>query len=1266
MIDLPWDFIADGSGGEIQIIPRKNYSENGGSAGVSSIPTTSIPLELGHFGFEDVPKELESRFLIPSNLLDSDLLASAMRYWEPSIDPTEFLNIVDETLPATFEFLRTPGDFDIDPSRFIENLSQGDDARNSFSFQRKPNKQADFVRGRSSNMPFAPGGIEKVAIAQQKRPLSGWIDGEEFTIPHDLNIVPHGLDRGMITEKEPTALGKDIMHILSSNSVDADLHAWLLNPEPDAKPPSEKHDEDASEEHRGRENPNIDFMLRNSDSIARRLPPKRKATPPPTKQWAHSVDATKDFPEFNQLVPNMAHSFPFELDVFQKRAVYHLEQGDSVFVAAHTSAGKTVVAEYAIALARKHMTRTIYTSPIKALSNQKYRDFLTTFEDVGILTGDVQIRPEAACVIMTTEILRSMLYRGADLIRDVEFVIFDEVHYVNDVERGVVWEEVIIMLPAHVNLVLLSATVPNAFDFADWVGRTKKKDIYVIPTQKRPVPLEHYLYHDQEMYKIVSQSNFDTGGWKRLSDKLNDKKKPDTFQRKPPPSGGGDARGGRGGGPVGRGGSSGAGRGDNRNQQQRSGAPAGKSNFSYSMRSGPNQAGADKTGRSIYFPLINSFLKKRDLLPCIVFTFSKKKCEEFASTLSNVDLTSGAKEKSEIHLFFARCVSRLKGTDKELPQVLRTREMLSRGIAVHHSGLLPIIKEIVEILFTRGLVKVLFATETFAMGVNAPAKSVVFSSTRKHDGRDFRMLSPGEYIQMSGRAGRRGLDTTGTVLIVVDDEMPNQLDIVQMTTGRPTKLESQFRLTYNMILNLLRVEAFKVEEMIQRSFFEADTQKAIPDRQRDLEESAKALKLRQKLSCHICVDGDISTYYDLTSTALQLIVETRSKLVDTQLWLKALSIGRVVVVNTPLYRNVLGIVLSSDPGAQKSKVVLLTDKSLADKALPPILKIFVPILPNAVSVILSITNNEIVFVSNIQLRVNHVPILMGDPNALLAAVQDLLEVGQNHVGPGLIEEFDWSKLRDIDFHEKRSALTQLKHTLGSFPCLECPDLVQHFAITHEEKELAQKIRDLSNLDQNLHLLPDYHRRVEVLKVLSFIEEDETVKIKGRVACEINTADELILSELILDNILGDYEPAEIVALLSAFVFQEKRASEPSLTLRLEQGTERMKEIAVRVAEVQRQCGLPVAVDEVVEGLHFGLVEVVYEWARGTAFKEITELTDVLEGSIVRCIVRLDETCRDVRNAARIIGDTSLYRKMEEASEAIKRDIVFAASLYHSI
>ena len=557
---------------------------------------------------------------------------------------------------------------------------------------------------------------------------------------------------------------------------------------------------------------------------------------------------------FAELVPNMAKQWPFELDTFQKEAVYHLEKGDSVFVAAHTSAGKTVVAEYAIALAAKHMTKAIYTSPIKALSNQKFRDFRNSFDEVGILTGDVQINPEASCLIMTTEILRSMLYRGADLIRDVEFVIFDEVHYVNDLERGVVWEEVIIMLPEHVSLILLSATVPNTLEFASWVGRTKKKEIYVISTAKRPVPLEHYLWAGKAMYRIVDANKaFDEKAWKEAHDVLSGKDKIKTVVAQSPAE-----RGYRGGhssprGQPQRGGAQQRGRG----QPQRGGAALSSSNRG---RPGGMRTTAAQD-RNIWVHLVQH-LRKADLLPACVFVFSKRRCEENADALSNLDYCT-ATEKSAIHMTFQRSIARLKPEDRMLPQIRRVRELLGRGIAVHHGGLLPIVKEVVEILFAKTLVKVLFATETFAMGLNLPTRTVVFSGFRKHDGRSFRDLTPGEYTQMAGRAGRRGLDPVGSVIIVApgSDEAPPVATLRNMILGDPTKLRSQFRLTYNMILNLLRVEALKVEDMIKRSFSENATQALLPEHEKQVKISEADLAKIKREPCKIC-DADIVECHD--------------------------------------------------------------------------------------------------------------------------------------------------------------------------------------------------------------------------------------------------------------------------------------------------------------------------------------------------------------------------------------------------------------------
>ena len=574
-----------------------------------------------------------------------------------------------------------------------------------------------------------------------------------------------------------------------------------------------------------------------------------------------------------------AKTYKFTLDPFQSRSVLCIENDQSVLVSAHTSAGKTVVAEYAIALSLKNKQRVIYTTPIKALSNQKYREFYEEFSDVGLMTGDVTINPTASCLIMTTEILRSMLYNGSDIIRDLEWVIFDEVHYINDAERGVVWEEVLILLPDHVNMIMLSATVPNTLEFADWVGRTKKKKIWVISTPKRPVPLEHYLY---------------TGSSGKTKDEM--------FLLQD--SGGAFLQ-------------TGHGRAVTAKKERES-----KGKQSYGAKGVRDRVGPQQE-KGIWLTLIDH-LQRKDKLPVVAFTLSRNRCDTTANSLTSLDLTT-AMEKSDIHHFIAKCVARLKGSDRKLPQVLSLTELLLRGIGVHHSGILPILKEVVECCFAKGWVKLLFATETFAMGINMPARTVVFDNIKKHDGKQFRTLLPAEYIQMAGRAGRRGLDTTGTVVILCKNEVHEMSELHGMMQGKPTRLESKFRLTYSMILNLLRVEQLRVEDMMKRSFAEMDTQK----KQAGYAERGKVLKAKLETMSDISSPnfGDASQLYSLISEFATIRENIWTMLLSLPMPGKALSPGRVVIIHQEASVNILGIILHVDMKAKQRTFQVLINRS---------------------------------------------------------------------------------------------------------------------------------------------------------------------------------------------------------------------------------------------------------------------------------------------------------------------------------------------------
>ena len=1163
------------------------------------------------------------------------------------------------------------------------------------------------------------------------------------------------------------------------------------------------------------------------------------------QRTSYAVTKQLDLDEFEALRPRMAMTFPFELDVFQKQAVLRLERRESVFVAAHTSAGKTVVAEYAVALAQRHKSRCIYTSPIKALSNQKYRDFKEKFEDVGIVTGDVSVNQEASCVIMTTEILRSMLYRGADAIRDIESVIFDEVHYVNDMERGVVWEEVIIMLPDNINLIFLSATSPNTVEFSEWIGRTKRRKVYIASTNKRPVPLQHYLYHDDEVYKIrQGEGPFDatavTTAVRRQKERakakeMNADNKAMQAQRSRErqhnaavamgkAGGRGSGGGGGGGGLGGRGGGRGgptsvAGRGGgglrvgdisgsksqwiallNPLRQGGREAHRGKAAVDVGVGFGKNflsaQARQEKKHMKKWESLpadLRQTMSKAEyegahtradedeieigsdgLLPVVIFSFSKKKCEEVADYFRGQDLLS-AREKGDVGKVLSSALRHLSPLDQRLPQVLRMSDMLRRGVGVHHGGLLPLIKETVEILFARGVVKVLMATETFAMGVNMPARAVVFNGYRKHDGRTFRDLLPGEYTQMAGRAGRRGLDALGTVLITSWIDVPKEAELKKLLTGTPTRLQSQFRLTYNMILNLLRVNDLSVEDMIQRSFSEFHTQRAISStdllpKLRRCEAGASRARMKYSAMCdmpHISLPGGADTvraYVEATVRARDLstwqAVHVKNKGRPSDLKNLFCSGRRVWVLHETLASPVPGILLSEPNDGKESStmglsvapeeasaqmaalrtmqlwVLVLLPPGQDPPAVPPtasgtVSGLPLPVRPSARALppgftagkkgygstataarplpewaprsgripestigvtagagflVMQASLTDIVYVSSPK---KPGPIDCPTPSSGTTSGSSAGEKGSKmlHFGdldltPCLealvlegtgpetspVDSAKVLRINDFDFVRRQMELSEAVQALACSPLHASPHSETLFSQAYKEWRLLRKIRYINHFmsSENLALFPDFQQRLAVLRHLGYVEGiagSDVASLKGRVASEINTADELLTSEFILGNILEPLNPPEAAAMLSALVFQEKLAGgERELTPRMEEA--RVLMLAVQDNLLALQEALGVGVDgDVREGLNFGLAAATYEWARGVPFCDITVMTPAKEGTIVRAVTRLDELCKDVRNAARVIGNPSLYRKMEAASQCIKRDIAFAASLY---
>ena len=588
--------------------------------------------------------------------------------------------------------------------------------------------------------------------------------------------------------------------------------------------------------------------------------------------------------------------------------------------------------------------------------------------------------------------------------------------------------------------------------------------MHVISTLKRPVPLEHYIYTGGDTtYKIVDET--------RIFNKIEYQKAVDSLSKKDGKGGGKDA----------------CGRG-----QWRGGS--GTDNWTKPVR----------------------FLQKHDLLPTVVFVFSKRNVENFAYSISGIDLTENAAEKSAIHQFIDGSLSRLKECDRRLPQIVRIRELLKRGIGIHHGGLLPIVKEIVEILFARGLIKVLFATETFAMGVNMPARSVMFARVRKHDGTSLRELLPGEYTQMSGRAGRRGKDPVGTVLLNCQQAVPDASELFTLILGTPTRLESKFRLTYNMILNLLRIEDLKVEDMMKRSFAESSFQKTIPHQQRLLVRAEAKLARLQRAPPDCLHEGEfpvppIEDYCAATTACEALDKRIRMHVLATpQAQTLLLQMGRIVALQHPrlyptkTYGAVIAAESDTDSNCALSLKLVVIDPATRECSIHRGVK---PVC------IQGIGKQTIPIDALIE---------YGGPlgaKSMGVATRHLSHLLDSKTVKMLSPEKDL-KVSDVDFVELLMLRKEAAAALPESPCHTCPRRQEHLAQALKKDRLRRKVDKLrfALSDQNLQQMPDFQQRLEVLKALGYVSPDLTVELKGRVAREISTCNEVVLTEMIFKNV----------------------------------------------------------------------------------------------------------------------------------------------------
>ncbi len=905
-----------------------------------------------------------------------------------------------------------------------------------------------------------------------------------------------------------------------------------------------------------------------------------------------------------------ARLYEFPLDDFQRRACRVVEDGQGVLVAAPTGSGKTVVGEFAVHLALQTGRKCFYTTPIKALSNQKYHDLVARYgaDQVGLLTGDVTVNGEAPVVVMTTEVLRNMLYAGSGTLSGLGYVVMDEVHYLADRSRGAVWEEVIIHLPESVALISLSATVSNAEEFGEWL-ETVRGDTTTIVEERRPVPLYQHVLVGKRMLDLFATSDVDAAaGFVKEGAPVNAEllrvARDDwasTHIR--------DRRTSR--GRAGRGGAGGGGR------PGAQGRPVGN-------------------GRRVWIPSRVEVLEQLDgagLLPAIVFIFSRVGCDAAVQQClrSGIKLTT-IEERDEIRAFVEEACADLPADDRHVLGYHDFLDALSRGIASHHAGMLPAFKQCVEQLFVRGLCKAVFATETLALGINMPARTVVLEKLSKWNGETHADITPGEYTQLTGRAGRRGLDVEGHAVVLWQPGI-NPSEVAGLASTRLYPLRSSFRPSYNMAVNLVtQVGRERARELLEMSFAQFQADKAVVGLARQLTKSQDALAGYAEAAA--CDRGDFMEYAALRHRVSELEkgasrarkADRREDVIES---LSKLQRGDVIEIPAGKFA---GFAVVLDPGVSPEgprPQVLTAERQARRLSLLD--------FPNPVEAVTRVRIPRQFNARNPQSRRD---------------LASSLRAGTHNLTPPRRREAASPARVDPE-------VEALREQLREHPCHDCPDREDHarwserwYKLDRDARTLARRVEQRTNT-----VARQFDRVCEVLAALGYLAGDDVTEL-GRPLRRIYSELDLVVAEALRLGVLDGLGTAGLAAALSTLVYEARRADEGQ-SPRLPGGETRRAIEALEglwreLAEVERAHRL-----DFLRRPDAGLAWAAYRWAEGDDLAEVLGESELTAGDFVRWIKQLIDLSGQVADAA---GPGTLRETARDVVRRVRRGVVAVAPL----